>query len=106
MVISGSTSLAASSEKTSVVFIEYTAHYGLRGEYGDPAQIDLLTLGASTTLKNIELGGPNLPTISGNLRDVRGVAGAAVVNRPGVAAFTDWIPVPPRCLRLTTRHTF
>lgn len=41
-----------------------------------------------------------------NLRDVRGVAGAAVVNRPGVAAFTDWILVSPRCLRLTTRHTF
>lgn len=41
-----------------------------------------------------------------NLRDVRGVTGAAVVNRPGVAAFTDWIVTPPRSMRLTASRVF
>jgi hypothetical protein len=41
-----------------------------------------------------------------NVSDVRGVAGAVVVNRPGVAAFTDWVLVQPRRLGLGARHAF
>ncbi|MCA0240337.1 MAG: TonB-dependent receptor [Proteobacteria bacterium] len=41
-----------------------------------------------------------------NLGDQRGVTGAVVVNRPGVAAFTDWILIPPRRLGLTTAYAF
>lgn len=39
-----------------------------------------------------------------NLTNARGVTGAEVVDRPGVAHFTDWYVLPARTLGLTLSH--